>query len=206
MRICSVKCISNFIIFFLFLFQFPFIVDLLYAFQTGGKLYLILEYLSGRSKSLLWCLIFVIYHYNILYFKDAVLCDTVLCSYMTFLLCTCPYKIIQILEMHVSCIFVMSAEFFVLIRNYWIDKETIVCDLFYFPTIAILLAVFLFHIKNKHFTHSGNTKICNNSSDRYSFFHINQNWTFNFQYLYGQNHLTFIYFIYYCTQGRKSFI
>jgi len=27
--------------------QFPFIVDLLYAFQTDGKLYLILEYLSG---------------------------------------------------------------------------------------------------------------------------------------------------------------
>lgn len=28
----------------------PFIVDLIYAFQTGGKLYLILEYLSG------WCI------------------------------------------------------------------------------------------------------------------------------------------------------
>lgn len=27
--------------------QHPFIVDLHYAFQTGGKLYLILEYLSG---------------------------------------------------------------------------------------------------------------------------------------------------------------
>jgi p70 ribosomal S6 kinase len=27
--------------------QFPFIVDLQYAFQTGGKLYLILQYLSG---------------------------------------------------------------------------------------------------------------------------------------------------------------
>lgn len=27
----------------------PFIVDLLYAFQTGGKLYLILEYLSGKA-------------------------------------------------------------------------------------------------------------------------------------------------------------
>lgn len=26
----------------------PFIVDLIYAFQTGGKLYLILEYLSGE--------------------------------------------------------------------------------------------------------------------------------------------------------------
>lgn len=26
----------------------PFIVDLIYAFQTGGKLYLILEYLSGQ--------------------------------------------------------------------------------------------------------------------------------------------------------------
>lgn len=28
----------------------PFIVDLIYAFQTGGKLYLILEYLSGQRK------------------------------------------------------------------------------------------------------------------------------------------------------------
>lgn len=28
-------------------FQHPFIVELVYAFQTGGKLYLILEYLSG---------------------------------------------------------------------------------------------------------------------------------------------------------------
>ena len=28
-------------------FQHPFIVDLMYAFQTGGKLYLILEYLPG---------------------------------------------------------------------------------------------------------------------------------------------------------------
>ena len=27
--------------------QNPFIVDLIYAFQTGGKLYLILEYLCG---------------------------------------------------------------------------------------------------------------------------------------------------------------
>ena len=27
----------------------PFIVDLIYAFQTGGKLYLILEYLSGEA-------------------------------------------------------------------------------------------------------------------------------------------------------------
>lgn len=27
----------------------PFIVDLIYAFQTGGKLYLILECLSGRA-------------------------------------------------------------------------------------------------------------------------------------------------------------
>ena len=27
--------------------QHPFIVDLMYAFQTGGKLYLILEYLCG---------------------------------------------------------------------------------------------------------------------------------------------------------------
>lgn len=29
----------------------PFIVDLIYAFQTGGKLYLILEYLSGEISS-----------------------------------------------------------------------------------------------------------------------------------------------------------
>lgn len=28
----------------------PFIVDLIYAFQTGGKLYLILEYLSGEYR------------------------------------------------------------------------------------------------------------------------------------------------------------
>jgi len=28
----------------------PFIVDLIYAFQTGGKLYLILEYLSGECR------------------------------------------------------------------------------------------------------------------------------------------------------------
>lgn len=28
-------------------FQHPFVVDLLYAFQTGEKLYLILEYLNG---------------------------------------------------------------------------------------------------------------------------------------------------------------
>lgn len=28
----------------------PFIVDLIYAFQTGGKLYLILEYLSGKCN------------------------------------------------------------------------------------------------------------------------------------------------------------
>ena len=33
--------------FLLFFSQHPFIVDLIYAFQTGGKLYLILEYLSG---------------------------------------------------------------------------------------------------------------------------------------------------------------
>lgn len=30
-----------------FLLQHPFIVELVYAFQTDGKLYLILEYLSG---------------------------------------------------------------------------------------------------------------------------------------------------------------
>lgn len=41
----------------------PFIVDLIYAFQTGGKLYLILEYLSGQYnrdnvqyvQQVLWC-------------------------------------------------------------------------------------------------------------------------------------------------------
>lgn len=32
---------------FVFVLQHPFIVDLKYAFQTGGKLYLIMEYLSG---------------------------------------------------------------------------------------------------------------------------------------------------------------
>ena len=31
----------------------PFIVDLLYAFQTGGKLYLILECLSGKKGALM---------------------------------------------------------------------------------------------------------------------------------------------------------
>lgn len=38
-----------FLVFKLFCFnlQHPFIVELNYAFQTGGKLYLILEYLSG---------------------------------------------------------------------------------------------------------------------------------------------------------------
>lgn len=30
----------------------PFIVDLIYAFQTGGKLYLILEYLSGEQSNM----------------------------------------------------------------------------------------------------------------------------------------------------------
>uniref|UniRef100_A0A8C1ZAI5 non-specific serine/threonine protein kinase n=1 Tax=Cyprinus carpio TaxID=7962 RepID=A0A8C1ZAI5_CYPCA len=34
----------------------PFIVDLIYAFQTGGKLYLILEYLSGEFNRY-WCLL-----------------------------------------------------------------------------------------------------------------------------------------------------
>lgn len=36
----------------------PFIVDLIYAFQTGGKLYLILEYLSGSCQTTpleCWC-------------------------------------------------------------------------------------------------------------------------------------------------------
>lgn len=31
----------------IWLWQHPFIVDLMYAFQTGGKLYLILEYMCG---------------------------------------------------------------------------------------------------------------------------------------------------------------
>ena len=39
-----------------FLFQFPFIVDLKYAFQTDGKLYLILQYLSGKRPSVLMCM------------------------------------------------------------------------------------------------------------------------------------------------------
>lgn len=34
-------------LFLFFRFQHPFIVGLSYAFQTDGKLYLILEYLSG---------------------------------------------------------------------------------------------------------------------------------------------------------------
>lgn len=33
----------------------PFIVDLIYAFQTGGKLYLILEYLSGQCTRTCTC-------------------------------------------------------------------------------------------------------------------------------------------------------
>lgn len=33
----------------------PFIVDLIYAFQTGGKLYLILEYLSGQYMTFFTC-------------------------------------------------------------------------------------------------------------------------------------------------------
>lgn len=35
------------VLIFIIIFQHPFIVELVYAFQTGGKLYLILEYLSG---------------------------------------------------------------------------------------------------------------------------------------------------------------
>lgn len=31
----------------------PFIVDLVFAFQTGGKLYLILEYLTGKTSFIL---------------------------------------------------------------------------------------------------------------------------------------------------------
>lgn len=38
-------CIHFFLV--RFSLQHPFIVELVYAFQTGGKLYLILEYLSG---------------------------------------------------------------------------------------------------------------------------------------------------------------
>ena len=42
--------------------QHPFIVDLIYAFQTGGKLYLILEYLSGMS-----CQSYIILNFRTLY-------------------------------------------------------------------------------------------------------------------------------------------
>lgn len=41
-------CIRRVLYYFVFvLLQHPFIVELVYAFQTEGKLYLILEYLSG---------------------------------------------------------------------------------------------------------------------------------------------------------------
>uniref|UniRef100_A0A7N8Y5M8 Ribosomal protein S6 kinase n=1 Tax=Mastacembelus armatus TaxID=205130 RepID=A0A7N8Y5M8_9TELE len=39
----------------------PFIVDLIYAFQTGGKLYLILEYLSGQYKQFLIVFLYSFY-------------------------------------------------------------------------------------------------------------------------------------------------
>lgn len=45
--VLSVHCFIILIIKCNSCFQHPFIVDLMYAFQTGGKLYLILEYLSG---------------------------------------------------------------------------------------------------------------------------------------------------------------
>ena len=38
-----------------FSLQHPFIVELVYAFQTGGKLYLILEYLSGGKDNFVKC-------------------------------------------------------------------------------------------------------------------------------------------------------
>ena len=41
-----VRCIVKYLEWF-GVAQHPFIVDLIYAFQTGGKLYLILEYLCG---------------------------------------------------------------------------------------------------------------------------------------------------------------
>lgn len=43
----TVPSIENLTNICFFHFQHPFIVELHYAFQTGGKLYLILEYLSG---------------------------------------------------------------------------------------------------------------------------------------------------------------
>lgn len=59
----------------------PFIVDLIYAFQTGGKLYLILEYLSGehrcaQSHSLyydkyFWSPIFLLWALDIITFERA---------------------------------------------------------------------------------------------------------------------------------------
>ena len=48
----SVCCIIGVVI-IRFFPQHPFIVSLIYAFQTDGKLYLILEYLSGESQSLI---------------------------------------------------------------------------------------------------------------------------------------------------------
>lgn len=44
--VCDFQCILIFCK-LLVMLQHPFIVDLIYAFQTGGKLYLILEYLPG---------------------------------------------------------------------------------------------------------------------------------------------------------------
>lgn len=40
----------------------PFIVDLIYAFQTGGKLYLILEYLSGQYMTFFYLLLGLLYN------------------------------------------------------------------------------------------------------------------------------------------------
>lgn len=40
----------------------PFIVDLIYAFQTGGKLYLILEYLSGQYMKFCYLLIGILHN------------------------------------------------------------------------------------------------------------------------------------------------
>lgn len=43
----------------------PFIVDLIYAFQTGGKLYLILEYLSGQYMEFSYSLLGVLCNENL---------------------------------------------------------------------------------------------------------------------------------------------
>lgn len=47
----------------LYFFQHPFIVDLLYAFQTDDKLYLVLEYLRGGE-------LFTLLECEVVFFED----------------------------------------------------------------------------------------------------------------------------------------